>query len=137
MRIDGACHCGSISYEAEVDPGKINICHCTDCQILTGSAYRVTVPSLKGTFRLLGSKPKVYVKTAESGAKRLHAFCPDCGTPLYATADDPDPQVYGIRVGTVRQKAALRPATQGWCRSAQDWSMNIEALPRSPMQTPR
>jgi hypothetical protein len=134
MHITGDCHCGNISYEAEVDPGKVNICHCTDCQILTGGAYRVTVPSLKGTFKLLGGKPWIYVKTAESGAKRLHAFCPDCGTPLYATADEPDPQVYGIRVGTVKQKTALRPATQGWCRSALDWSMNIEALPRSAMQ---
>jgi hypothetical protein len=134
MHIDGSCHCGKISYEAEVDPSTVNICHCTDCQILTGGAYRVTVPSLKGCFILLGGKPTVYIKTAESGAKRRHAFCPDCGTPLYATADVPNPQVYGIRVGTVRQKAALRPATQGWCRSALDWSMNIEALPRSAMQ---
>ena len=137
MHIDGGCHCGSITYEAEIDPQAATICHCTDCQILTGSAYRVTVPSLKGTFKLQGGRPKVYVKTAESGAKRRHAFCPECGTPLYATADDPDPQVYGIRVGTVKQKAALRPGKQGWCRSAQSWSMNIEALPRSPMQIPR
>jgi hypothetical protein len=137
MHITGACHCGNISYEAEVDPGKVNICHCTDCQILTGGAYRVTVPSLTGTFKLLGGKPRIYVKTAESGAKRLHAFCPECGTPLYATGDEPDPQVYGIRVGTVQQRAALQPSHMGWCRSAQDWSMNIEALPRSPMQVQR
>ncbi|HTE15949.1 MAG TPA: GFA family protein [Burkholderiales bacterium] len=137
MHIDGGCHCGHITYEAEVDPDKVGICHCTDCQILTGSAFRVTVPSLKGTFKLLGGQPKVYVKTAESGAKRMHGFCPECGTPLYATSAEQAPLVYGIRVGTVRQKAALRPAKQGWCQSALDWSMNIESLPQSPMQTPR
>ena len=31
MKVDGACHCGSIRYEAEVDPAKVIICHCTDC----------------------------------------------------------------------------------------------------------
>lgn len=137
MKIDGACHCGKIAYEADVDPALVNICHCTDCQILTGSAYRVTVLSRKGAFRLLRGNPRVYLKTAESGAKRRHGFCPDCGTPLYATADEPDPQVYGIRVGTVRQRAVLRPSHMGWCRSAQDWVLNIEALQRSPMQVQR
>jgi len=39
MRIDGQCHCGLISYEAEIDPEKVMICHCTDCQTLT-SRYR-------------------------------------------------------------------------------------------------
>ena len=32
MKIDGGCHCGAITYEAEVDPEKTSICHCTDCQ---------------------------------------------------------------------------------------------------------
>ena len=43
MHIDGGCHCGFIKYEAEIDPNAVRICHCTDCQTLTGSAYRVTV----------------------------------------------------------------------------------------------
>ena len=42
MRIDGQCHCGFVTYEAEIDPEDVSICHCTDCQRLTGSPYRVT-----------------------------------------------------------------------------------------------
>jgi hypothetical protein len=38
MKIDGRCHCGEITFEAEVDPDALNICHCTDCQTLSGSA---------------------------------------------------------------------------------------------------
>ena len=37
MKIDGRCHCGCITYEAEIDPDKVMICHCTDCQTLSGS----------------------------------------------------------------------------------------------------
>ncbi len=44
MKVEGRCHCGQITYEATVDPEKVSICHCTDCQMLTGSAYRATVP---------------------------------------------------------------------------------------------
>jgi hypothetical protein len=133
MHIDGGCHCGYIKYEAEVDAGNVGICHCTDCQHLTGTAYRTTVQSLKGGFRLLAGQPKIYIKTAESGNRRAHGFCPECGTPIYATTVD-HPEIHGIRVGTARQRRELIPTRQGWCRSALDWSMNIDGLPKSPRQ---
>jgi hypothetical protein len=133
MHVDGGCHCGYITYEAEVDPATVGICHCTDCQTLTGTAYRVTVRSGKGAFRLLSGQPKIYVKTAESGNQRAHGFCPECGTPLFATTVG-NPDVYGIRVGTTRQRRQLLPKRQGWCRSALDWVMNIESLPQSAKQ---
>jgi len=41
MKIDGRCHCRHITYEADIDPDKILICHCTDCQTLSDSAFRV------------------------------------------------------------------------------------------------
>jgi len=44
LRVHGSCHCGAISYEATVDTERVTICHCTDCQNLTGTAYRVSVP---------------------------------------------------------------------------------------------
>jgi len=131
MHIEGGCHCGYIKYEADVDPATVRICHCTDCQNLTGSAYRVTVPARKEAFRLLAGEPRIYFKTAESGTRRAHGFCPDCGTPIYATQVT-DPQVYGLRVGTIRQRALLAPKAQTWCRSKLDWAMNLETLPQSP-----
>src|SRR4026207_898957 len=102
MKIAGGRHCGKITYTAEVDPDRVGICHCTDCQTLSGTAFRVSVRAAKGAFHLGGGLQN-YVKTAESGAKRAQAFCPECGTPIYATAAN-DPQVFNIRVGTVRQR---------------------------------
>ena len=83
MKIDGRCHCGEITFEAEVDPDALHICHCTDCQTLSGSAFRMNIPASAEHFMLRGT-PKTYIKTAESGNKRLHAFCGTCGTPIYA-----------------------------------------------------
>ena len=28
MQIDGQCHCGQISFEAEIDPELVSVCHC-------------------------------------------------------------------------------------------------------------
>lgn len=137
MHIDGGCHCGNITYEAEVDPEAVSICHCTDCQQLTGTAYRVNVRVRAQDFKLRGGVPRRYIKTAESGNQRAHAFCPECGTPLYSTSIEPDPQFYGLRVGTARQRAQLPPKKQGWHRSAMAWTMNIDALPKIATQLQR
>jgi len=127
MKIDGGCHCGNISYNAEIDPDKVGVCHCTDCQTLTGSAFRVSVPAAKESFDLRGGEPKIYVKTAESGAKRAQAFCPECGTPIYSSTVS-DPQVFNIRVGTARQRVELKPKSQGWCRSKRDWVNDLQSV---------
>lgn len=126
MKVTGACHCGRITYRAEVDPGTVRICHCTDCQRLTGTVFRAGITSLPGTFVLMSGAPTNYIKTAESGTKRVHAFCPDCGTPIYSTATEPNVSVYGLRVGGLDQRAELAPPVrQIWCRSAIPWSMDI------------
>lgn len=44
MKINGRCHCGEITFEAEGDPNAVNVCHCTDCQTLSGD-YPVDKPS--------------------------------------------------------------------------------------------
>ena len=41
MKIDGACHCEAIAFEADVNPESVVICHCTDCQTMSGTARSV------------------------------------------------------------------------------------------------
>jgi hypothetical protein len=136
MRIDGGCHCGYLTYEAEINPADVGICHCTDCQVLTGSAFTTYVFAGRESFKLLGGKPKIYVKTGESGTKRAQAFCPECGTRIYASAAVPDPQRFNLRVGTIRQRRELRPQTQIWCRSALDWVMDLGSVKQIAKQLP-
>ena len=133
MKVEGRCHCGAITYEADVDPERVTICHCTDCQTLTGTAYRVTVPVAREAFRLRSGTPRTYQKTAESGNRRIQAFCGDCGTPIYACAAD-NPTSYGLRIGALAQRADLAPRRQIWCRSALRWALDVEALPAAPKE---
>lgn len=129
MKIDGKCHCGFIAFEAEADPAKTTVCNCTDCQILTGTAFRVTVPTEPGGFRLLAGEPTLYVKTADSGTQRRHAFCPRCGAPIYATSTGEDPKSYGVRVGGLRQREHFAPTKQIWTRSQRPWVNAIADIP--------
>lgn len=131
MEIEGRCHCGAIAYEAIVDPKAAGLCHCTDCQTLSGSPFRASVPAKAEHFRILRGQPKIYVKTAESGAKRSQAFCADCGTPIYSAASD-NPTQYNLRLGAVKQRAQIPPQTQAWRGSALPWAQHVEGLPPSP-----
>jgi hypothetical protein len=134
MKIDGACHCGNITYEAEINSQQVLVCHCTDCQILSGSAYRTVVPAIEGSFKLLSGALKTYIKIAESGVKRSQTFCPDCGSPIYAGPVDGDSGMLGIRVGTTRQRGLLRPQSQYWCDSALDWVEELSSVVKVPTQ---
>jgi hypothetical protein len=132
MHIDGRCHCGAISFTAEIDPSRVMVCHCTDCQVLSGSPFRAIVPASVDTFVLRG-QPKSYIKTAQSGNRRAQVFCPDCGTPLYSTAPENATSVV-IRLGCVSQRAALKPTVQIWQHSALPWLSELSTIPASSMQ---
>jgi len=131
MKIDGRCHCGFIAFEAEAEPDAAMICNCTDCQVLTGGAFRVTVPSKLGSFRLLSGEPTRYIKTADSGNRREHAFCPHCGSPIWATSLGDDPKAYSLRFGNITQRAAFTPSRQIFARSQPAWVNRIDEIPRS------
>lgn len=121
MKIDGACHCRELAYEAIIDPKRIGVCHCSDCQIMSGTAFRTVVPVAADQFKLLHGTPKTYVKISESGKPRTMAFCATCGTQLYGTGEGEAAKVLSLRVGTCNQRAGLAPVRQIWRRSAVHW----------------
>ena len=135
MKVQGQCHCGAIAYEAEVQPGSMTICHCTDCQVHSGSAFRANISAPAASFRLLQGTPRTYVKTTDSGARRLLAFCEHCGTPLYACAEQA-PVAYSLRTGVLKQRDALgTPQRQIWTQRRRAWvafSEEVESFPGQP-----
>jgi hypothetical protein len=134
MKIDGKCHCGQITYEAEIDPGEVYICHCTDCQAISGTAFRWAVPVAEADFKLLTGKPKTYLKKSDGGATSHQLFCPECASPLYSFSDGDGPRSFYLRLGTARQRAELKPRAELWCRSAQGWAAHLALSKKFPRQ---
>jgi hypothetical protein len=130
MRIDGQCHCGEIRYRAVLEDGAgLILCHCTDCQALTGTAFRTTVSVQRDTLEIDGT-PTIYAKTGGSGRKRLQSFCPSCGSSLFSQGEGAE--TVGIRWGTIRQRMALSPRKQIWRRSAAPWVCAFAEVPALP-----
>ena len=126
MKVDGQCHCGEITYEAEIDLQKVGICHCTDCQQLSASAFRTVAVALGDAFKVTKGTPKEYIKTAESGNPRVQGFCGNCGTALYATDPGDSPAAYSLRVGAMLQREQLSPRFECWRQSALEWVPELE-----------
>ena len=132
MQVHGACHCGNVSFTAEIDPSKVMICNCADCQTLSGAPLRAIAQAPIGSFKLSGPT-KTYIKTAESGNKRAQVFCPECGTPLYASAAE-SPTTVTLRLGCLSEREQLTPSLQLWQRSAAPWITELKGIPGVPAQ---
>ena len=130
MKIDGRCHCGHVTFEAEAHPETTTICNCTDCQMMSGAPLRAVIISRPGTFVLLSGKPTEYRKIADSGNVRVQGFCPKCGTALYATSIDDEPKAYNVRLGALRQRNELVPRRQIFVRSQQAWVNDLNSIPK-------
>ena len=129
MHVHGACHCGEISLEADLDPSRAVICHCTDCQAFSGAPYRATIPVDAASLQITGA-PCIYVKTAQSGRRRAQAFCGVCGSSIYS-AEAENPTRYNIRLGLLRERHDITPRAQIWCESALAWAQDVSTLPKA------
>jgi len=129
MKIDGRCHCGHIAYEAEIDPETVIVCHCTDCQTLSGAPFRTVAFASEDDFKLTSGTLKIYVKLADSGNEREQTFCPECGSPIYSAPHGGSSRRLGLRVGAIRQRDRLVPKSKYFGASAQTWLGILETLP--------
>lgn len=134
MKVTGGCLCGQVTYEAEIDPERVAICHCTQRQTHSATAYGVVAPVVEDRFTLLSGALKTWVKTADSGTRRAQVFCPECGTRIHSKTEDGSPGLFGLRVGTIHQRAELTPKVQIWHRSAMPWVDDIADIPKVETQ---
>jgi hypothetical protein len=134
MHVDGSCFCGAIRFVAEIEPTRVGICHCHDCQTFSSSAFRTSVFVMGEDFELLEGVPAVFEKTAESGASRQLSFCSNCGTHLYGSIVRDGRTFLSVRVGTLDQRAELAPAVQLWCRSELPWLSDLQNVRRIETQ---
>ena len=120
--VNGECHCGKIKIYAKVKLSEVRACHCTDCQKMSGAPLRAIAVASADTIEIKG-QPKEYIKIGDSGNKRIQAFCPNCGTQLFAS--DVGKRLYNLRTGFLEQKNELKPKTHVFTHSSMPWVNGI------------
>ncbi|MEM9763783.1 MAG: GFA family protein [Pseudomonadota bacterium] len=129
MIVHGRCHCGEITFEAEVDPEEVFVCHGEDSRVLSSSAFLTVVPCRRNAFFPLAGTPRFYIMKAEGGGRRALAFCGTCGTAIHSTDADDRGADFILRTGILVEAATLSPRHQTCTESALPWLGTIPGLP--------
>jgi hypothetical protein len=116
----GRCVCGAIEYRLMAEPLTLYVCHCTDCQALTSSAFRLSMPVLRDSVEVMKGHPEAFQYVPAGAAPKRGSLCAACSTWLWG---EPDrlPQVLVLRPSTLEDRSWLDPVAHIWVRSAQPW----------------
>ncbi|KEY68888.1 hypothetical protein S7711_03821 [Stachybotrys chartarum IBT 7711] len=87
MSLTGSCMCGEVAYESTSKPVVTALCHCTDCQKWTGSAFSSNAVVPQDSFKVTKGTPKHFDITGASGKNNRHFFCSTCGSSLYTVLE--------------------------------------------------
>ena len=117
---EGGCICGSIRYRMDAEPLAVSVCHCTDCQRHSGTAFVLSMPVFKEAVSVVRGSPALYEIRLPSGHIRNGAFCANCSTRLWGNPRRFE-QVLIVRPGTLDDAATFEPVAHIWTRSKQPW----------------
>lgn len=117
---EGGCLCGAVRYRAVGDPVAVSICHCTNCQRNSGSAFSVNAIFPKEALTMTGS-PATYIDKGDTGAGVVRVFCGTCGTPLESRSIMSSVAHAVIKTGTLDDPSGFVPDSEVYCKSAMPW----------------
>ena len=95
----GRCLCGAVQYEARGASLAQLVCHCRDCQRVSGSAGLPVIVVRAADFSFK-SDIRPYTKIGGSGTPTTRNFCPHCGSLLFGTPHHA-PEIVTIYAGTL------------------------------------
>ena len=121
MALHGHCLCGSVTYSCDAEPVVTGICHRTDCQRQTGTAFSVVIAVPADRLEVRGDTLRVYPTVGEDhGTRTNRHFCAACGSPVVSRIEAL-PELAFIKAGTLDDTSRLEPTIEWWGRSAQAW----------------
>lgn len=119
LPLTGGCQCGACRYEIRGWPLTFYICHCTECQAQSASAFGESLQVAVDDLTLSGPTATTTRQTA-SGTTMEGTFCTSCGTRL-VHRKGASPEVANVRGGTLDDRSWLSPVAHIWTRSRQPW----------------
>jgi hypothetical protein len=94
----GACHCGAVKFEADLDLTQSTFrCNCSICRMTR------FWPAVAGesSFRLLAGESEL-ARYTFNAHKNHHYFCKHCGVRPFGVGNDtPMGKMYGVNVGCI------------------------------------
>lgn len=128
-KLTGGCSCGDVRYELSEDPIFQLVCHCTDCQKSSGSAFAEILIVAADRLSIVGSEPKFFAVKAESGRTMSRGFCGKCGSPLMIRRPE-TPLVAFLQAGSLDDPGVFKPAAEVFTCRAHSLTKPIDGVSR-------
>jgi hypothetical protein len=76
------CSCGQLSAVCTGEPRSVSLCHCSECQRRTGSAFGIAVFFGRENVKTAGQF-QTFTRASDSGHAVTFHFCPNCGASVF------------------------------------------------------
>ena len=135
----GGCLCAAVRYRVTEAPLSCYVCHCTDCQRRTGSAFAISLFVRRSAIELLNGTTSPYAARLADGRSKHGQYCAQCATRLWGEPAKA-PHIAVVQTGTLDSADQFRPIAHIWTRSAQSWiliaadALIYEQQPADPLE---
>lgn len=129
--ITGSCLCGGVRFEIERASGPFELCHCSRCRKVSGSAFLAGVYVRTRDFHLLSGKD--LISTYEAPILRNPppyrvSFCSRCSSPV--PNPDPNSESCEIPAGLLDADPSLKPDKHIFVEHKAPWFEIADNLPQ-------
>ena len=124
--LKGSCLCGGVEFEFKKDLGPFELCHCSKCRKVSGSAFLPSVTVSKQGFRFVKGTELIKLYNApilQAPPAYRSSFCKVCGSPVPDPTDNSDE--LEIPAGTISGELESSPDKHIYVDSKASW-FNIE-----------
>ena len=128
-KVSGGCLCGEIRFETDAEPAFQLLCHCTDCQTISGSAFYTAYVTPLDAVTLLKGEPARFDVTSDAGRNNSRRFCSNCGSRLWAELEIGFASVNGMALD---DRTHFRPTHNHRINTAPDWCQIDQRLEEAP-----
>jgi hypothetical protein len=119
-----------VTYSVDAAPVWQGVCHCSNCQRQTASAFSTIVGVPSNALTVEGEALASF-KTISEGydSTTERHFCSTCGSPVFSTIEAM-PQLAWLKAGTIDDISWFEPTAEIWTSSAQPWAPHFEGAAR-------
>ncbi|RBW42451.1 aldehyde-activating protein [Psychromonas sp. B3M02] len=116
--ISGSCLCGKVYFESDNNFNEFHLCHCIQCQKVTGSAHAANIFTQPSNIKWLSGES--LVKRFDVPGRAIStAFCEECGAPVpYLSRNKKD---LIIPVGCLNGVPNITPQDNIFCSEKAEW----------------
>ena len=117
--ITGGCLCGALRYRAAGEPKLQGLCHCRNCQRLSGGGHIGWLCFGEDAVTVEGAT-RAYATTGGSGATATRYSCPTCHSIVFGRAEVM-PGLINLYAGSLDDTSQFKPQMAIFTRSRPAW----------------